>query len=58
VINYSANIIIEIYITIILPVVLCDSEIWSLIILREERKYIMRPLEKEVLRRIFGTRAE
>jgi hypothetical protein len=41
--------------TIILPVVLYGSEIWSLI-LREEHR--LRMLEKRVLRRIFGRKRD
>jgi len=48
----SKNLKIEIYRTIILPVVLYGCETWSLA-LREERK--LRVFEKMVLRRIFGT---
>jgi hypothetical protein len=44
---------IKIYRTIILPVVLCGCEIWSLT-LREERR--LRVSENRVLRRVFGTR--
>jgi hypothetical protein len=46
----SKNIKIGIYKTIILPVVLYGSEIWSLT-LREEHR--LRVLENRVLRRIF-----
>jgi len=41
---------IKIYITIILPVVMCGCETWSLI-LREERR--LRVFENRGLRRIF-----
>jgi len=51
----SKNLKIKIYRTIILPVVLCGCEAWSLI-LREERK--LRVFEKMVLRRISGTRRD
>jgi hypothetical protein len=47
----SKNFKIKIHITVILPVVLCGCDTWSLI-LREERR--LRVLEKRVLRRIFG----
>jgi len=47
------NVKIKMYRTIILPVVLCGCENWSLI-LREERR--MRVFENRVLRRIFGPR--
>jgi len=49
------NLKITIYRTIILPVVLCGCEIWSLT-LREERK--LRMFENMVLRRIFGPRRD
>jgi len=49
----SKNLKIKIYRTIILPVVLCGCETWSLI-LNEERK--LRVFENVVLRRIFGPR--
>jgi len=45
----------KIYRTIILPVVLCGCETWSLT-LREERK--LRVFENKVLRRIFGRRID
>ena len=45
----------DIYRTIILPVVLCGCEAWSLT-LREERK--LRVFENMVLRRIFGPRRD
>ena len=51
----SKNLKIKIYRTIILPVVLCGCETWSLI-LREERK--LRVFEDMVLRRIFGPRRD
>jgi len=47
----SKNVNIEIYRTIILPVVLCGCETWSHA-LREERR--MRVFENRLLRRIFG----
>jgi hypothetical protein len=47
----SQNIKIKIYTTIILPVVLCGCETWSLT-LREERR--LGVFEDRVLRRIFG----
>ena len=49
----SKNIYIEIYRTIILPVVLYGCETWSLT-LREERR--MRVFENRVLTRIFETK--
>ena len=49
----SKNLKIKIYRTIILPVVLCGCETWSLK-LREERR--MRLFENRVLRRVFGLR--
>jgi hypothetical protein len=51
----SKNIKIKIYSTIILPVVLCECETWSLT-LREERR--LRLFENRVLRRIFGPRRD
>jgi hypothetical protein len=51
----SKNIKIKIYKTIILPVVLCGCEIWSLT-LREE--HWLRMLENRVLRRIFGPKRD
>jgi len=51
----SRNLKIEIYRTIILPVVLFGRETWSLT-LREERK--LRVFENMVLRRIFGPRSD
>ena len=51
----SKNLKIEIYRTIILPVVLFGCETWSLT-LREERK--LRVFENKVLRRIFGPRRD
>ena len=47
----SKNVKIQIYITIILPVVLYGCETWSLT-LREERR--LRVFDKRVLRRLFG----
>jgi len=49
----SKNLKIKIYRTIILPIVLCGCETWSLT-LREERKLWV--FEKKVLMRIFGSR--
>jgi len=51
----NKNLKIEIYRTIILPVVLYGCETWSLT-LREERK--LRVYENMVLRRIFGPRRD
>jgi len=51
----SKNLKIKIYRTIILPVVLCGCETWSLT-LREERR--LRVFENRVLRRIFGPKRE
>jgi len=51
----SKNLKIEIYRTIILPVVLYGCETW-LLKLREERK--LRVFENMVLRRIFGPRRD
>jgi hypothetical protein len=47
----SKNLKIKIYRTIILPVVLCGCEAWSLT-LREERR--LKVFENRVLRRVFG----
>jgi len=47
----SKNLKIKIYRTIILPVVLCGCETWSLT-MREERR--LRAFENRVLRRVFG----
>ena len=49
------QLILQIYITIILPVVLYGRETWSLT-LREERR--LRVFENKVLRRIFGPRKD
>ena len=51
----SKNLKIQIYRTIILPVVLYGCETWSLT-LREERK--LRLFENMVLRRIFGPKRD
>ena len=51
----SKNLKIKIYRTIILPVVLCGCETWSLT-LREERK--LRVFKNMVMRRIFGPRRD
>ena len=51
----SKNLNITIYRSIILPVVLCGCEIWSLT-LREECR--IRVLEIRVLRRIFGSKRD
>jgi len=51
----SKNLNIKIYRTIILPVVLCGCEAWSLT-WREERK--LRVFENMVLRRVFGPRRD
>ena len=51
----SKNLKIEIYKTIILPVVLYGCETWSLTI-REERR--LRVFENRVLRRIFGPKRD
>jgi hypothetical protein len=47
----SKNVKIRIYNTVILPVVLCGCETWSLT-LREEHR--LRVFKNKVLRRIFG----
>jgi len=51
----SKNLKIKIYRTIILPVVLCGCETWSLT-LREERR--LRVFGSRVLRRIFGPKKD
>jgi hypothetical protein len=51
----SKNLKVQIYKTIILPVVLYGCETWSLI-LREEPR--LRVLEKRVLRIIFGPKGD
>ena len=51
----SKNLKIRIYRTIILPVIFCGCETWSLT-LREERK--LKLFENMVLRRIFGPRRD
>ena len=51
----SKNINIKMYRTIILPVVLCGCETWSLT-LTEERS--LRVSENRVLRRIFGPKRD
>ena len=51
----SKNLKIKIYRTIILPVVLCGCETWSLT-LREEHR--LRVFENRVLRRIFGPKRD
>ena len=51
----SKNLKIKIYRTIILPVVLCGCETWSLT-LREERR--LRVCENRVLRKVFGPKRD
>jgi hypothetical protein len=51
----SRNLKLRIYRTIILPVVLCGCETWSLT-LREERR--LRMFENRVLRRVFGPKED
>ena len=51
----SKNLKIEIYRTIILPVVLYGSETWSLTF-REERR--LRVFENRVLKRVFGPKRD
>jgi len=51
----SKNLKIKIYRTIILPVVVCGCETWSLT-LREERR--LRVFENRALRRIFSTKKD
>jgi hypothetical protein len=52
---FSKNLKIKIYRTIILPVVLCGCETWSLT-LREEPR--LRVSENRMLRRIFGPKSD
>jgi hypothetical protein len=49
------NVKIRIYKTIILPMVLCGCETWSLILMEEHR---LRVFENRMLRRIFGPRMD
>jgi hypothetical protein len=49
------NLKIKIYETVILPVVLCGCETWSLTLGEEHR---LRVFENRVLRRIFGPKRE
>jgi hypothetical protein len=51
----SKNVKIKIYRIIILPVVLCGCETWSLT-LREERR--LRVFDNRVLRKIFGPKRD
>ena len=51
----SKKLKVKIYRTIILPVVLCGCETWSLT-LREERR--LRVFENRVLRRVFGPKRD
>ena len=51
----SKNLKIKIYRTIILPVVLCGCETWSLTLKEESR---LRVFENRVLRRIFGPKRD
>ena len=51
----SKNLKTKIYRTVILPVVLCGCETWSLT-LREERR--LRVFESRVLRKIFGSKRD
>jgi hypothetical protein len=51
----SRNVKVKIYRTIILPVILCGSETWSLTIREEHR---LRVFENRVLRRIFGPKRD
>jgi hypothetical protein len=51
----SWNVKVKIYKTIILPVVLCGCETWSLT-LREEHR--LRLFENRVLRRMFGPKRD
>jgi hypothetical protein len=51
----SRNLKIRMYRTVILPVVLCGCETWSLTFREEHR---LRVSENKVLRRIFGPKRE
>ena len=51
----SKNLKCKIYVTIILPVVLCRCETWLLTLIEECR---LRVFEKRVLRRIFGPKRD
>jgi hypothetical protein len=51
----SRNVKVKIYKTIIVPIVLCGCETWSLT-LREEHR--LRVFENRVLRRIFGPKRD
>jgi hypothetical protein len=51
----SKNTKIRVYRTLILPVVLCGCETWSLTLTEEQR---LRVLENRVLRRIFGPKRD
>jgi hypothetical protein len=51
----SRNLKVKIYKTIVLPVVLCRCETWSLT-LREEHR--LRVFENRVLRKIFGPKRD
>ena len=51
----STNLKIKIYRTIILPVVLCGCETWSLTLMEERRPKVF---ENRVLRRVFGPRRD
>jgi hypothetical protein len=51
----SRNVKVKIYKTIILPVVLCGCETWSLT-LREDHK--LRIIENRVLRIVFGPKRD
>jgi hypothetical protein len=54
-VSYQRNLNIKIHKILILPVVLCGCETWSLT-LREEHR--LRVFENRVLRRIFGPKRE
>jgi hypothetical protein len=51
----SKNVKIKIHISIILPVVLCGCETWSLTLRKESR---LRVFENRAMRRIFGSKRE
>jgi hypothetical protein len=53
--SFPKNLKIKIYKTIILPVLVCGCETWSLTLSKEHR---LKVFENRVLRRIFGPKRE
>jgi hypothetical protein len=51
----SKDVRIEIHITVIMPVVLCECETWSLALSEECR---LKEFKNRVLRRVFGLKAD